>query len=104
MSELKTLPAWLSVTDDGATVKLSRPAEFNGVQQDTLTLRSPTVRDIRAATRNSGDDDDRELQLFASLAQVGRSELEALKLTDYQRLQAAYFRLVQDDGVPPRNP
>jgi hypothetical protein len=103
MSELKPLPAWLTVTDDGATVKLSRAAEFNGVQQDTLTLRPPTVRDIRSAGKAASDDEERELQLFASLAQVGRADLELLKLTDYQRLQAAYFRLVQDDELPPRN-
>ncbi|MFJ3259832.1 phage tail assembly protein [Pseudomonas sp. NPDC086581] len=104
MSELKPLPIWLTLTADGATVQLSRPTEFNGVRTDTIALRSPTVRDIRAASKLASDDDERELQLFASLAQVGRAELEALKLTDYQRLQAAYFRLVQDDGLPPRNP
>ena len=57
-----------------------------------------TVRDIRLAGKVAGDDaEERELQLFASLAQVSRQDLEGLKLSDYQRLQGAYFRLVQDD-------
>ena len=91
-------PAWLSLSEDAAVVKLSRPTSCNGVEVDALTLRAPTVRDIRLAGKVAGDDaEERELQLFASLAQVSRQDLEGLKLSDYQRLQGAYFRLVQDD-------
>ena len=39
----------------------------------------------------------RELQLFASLAQGQPPGPGGLKLSDYQRLQGAYFRLVQDE-------
>ncbi|HCR1541441.1 TPA: phage tail assembly protein [Pseudomonas aeruginosa] len=94
MTQENRLPGWLTLDADAALVRLSRPAQCNGVSVDTLTLRAPTVRDIRLA----GDDaEERELQLFASLAQVSRQDLEGLKLSDYQRLQGAYFRLVQDD-------
>lgn len=98
--ERKPLPAWLKLTPEAAVITLSRPSEINGVKIDTLTLRAPTVRDVRAATRLAGgDDEERELQLFASLAESGTKDLEGLLMLDYQRLQAGYFRLVQDDGV-----
>lgn len=96
----KSLPAWLSVTAENAVVSLSRPSEINGVQIDKLTLRSPTVREVRAADRAAGgDDEQRELVLFAELAGAAIADLEGLKVVDYNRLQAGYFRLEQDDGV-----
>jgi hypothetical protein len=96
----KSLPTWLSVTAENAVVSLSRPSEVNGVQIDKLTLRSPTVREVRAADRAAGgDDEQRELVLFAELAGAAIADLEGLKVVDYNRLQAGYFRLEQDDGV-----
>lgn len=96
----ESLPAWLSVTAENAVVSLSRPSEINGVRIDTLTLRSPTVREVRAADRAAGgDDEQRELVLFAELSGAAIADLEGLKVVDYNRLQAGYFRLVQDDGV-----
>lgn len=90
-------PAWLSLSEDAAVVRLSRPTSCNGVEVDALTLRAPTVRDIRLASKVASDDEERELQLFASLVEVSRQDLEGLKLSDYQRLQRAYFRLVRED-------
>ena len=96
----KPLPKYLTLTDAGVTVRLSRPAELNGVSTDRITLRAPTVRDMRIAQRTGGEDEEqRELNLFASLAEVGAQDLEGLQLKDYSRLQTAYFRLVQDDGL-----
>jgi hypothetical protein len=96
----KLLPVWLSVTAENAVVSLSRPSEINGVQVDKLTLRSPTVREVRAADRAAGgDDEQRELVLFAELAGAAVTDLEGLTVVDYNRLQAGYFRLEQDDGV-----
>ncbi|CAI8815184.1 Phage tail assembly chaperone protein, E, or 41 or 14 [Pseudomonas sp. IT-P74] len=96
----KALPTWLSVTAENAVVSLSCPSEINGVQIDKLTLRSPTVREVRAADRAAGgDDEQRELVLFAELAGAAIADLEGLKVVDYNRLQAGYFRLEQDDGV-----
>jgi hypothetical protein len=100
MGITKKTPAWLTVAADRVTVRLSKPAEVNGIQVDQISLRSPTVRDIRAAQQGAGEDDEqRELNLFASLAEVGVKDLEGLALKDYSRLQTGYFRLVQDDDV-----
>ncbi|TFY95899.1 phage tail assembly protein [Pseudomonas nabeulensis] len=94
------IPTWLVVGPDGAIVTLSRPYDIKDIKHDRLMLRAPTVRDVRAATSASnGDDDQRETLLLANLSESDTKDLEGLKLTDYQRLQAAYFRLVQDDGV-----
>lgn len=99
MSNKKT-PSWLSVAGDRVTVTLTRPSEANGVQVDKLNLRAPTVRDMRTAQQTGGaDDEQREMNLFASLAEVSTKDLEGLTLKDYTRLQAAYFRLVQDDEL-----
>ncbi|HWU84097.1 MAG TPA: phage tail assembly protein [Rhodocyclaceae bacterium] len=96
----KKTPAWLILSADRVTVTLSKPTELNGVTVDTVSLRSPTVRDIRVAQQGAGDDDEqRELNLFASLAEVSAKDLEGMALKDYTRLQTAYFRLVQDDVV-----
>ncbi|WP_462402185.1 phage tail assembly protein [Pseudomonas sp. Marseille-QA0332] len=94
----REIPAFLTLTTDGATVALSQPTEFNSMTVDRLTLRSPTVRDMRTATATAGSDDEqRELNLFASLAAVSPKELENLTLKDYDRLQTAYSFLVSED-------
>ncbi|WP_085599552.1 MULTISPECIES: phage tail assembly protein [unclassified Pseudomonas] len=100
MTQAKKNPAWMNLAIDSVVVTLTKAVELNGVQCDKVTLRAPTVRDVRAAnTAAGGDDEQRELALFASLAQVGSKDLEGMTLKDYQRLQAGYFRLVQDDEL-----
>ncbi|MCO7608613.1 phage tail assembly protein [Pseudomonas chlororaphis] len=100
MTQAKKTPAWMNLAVDSVVVTLTKAVELNGVRCDTVTLRAPTVRDVRAAnTAAGGDDEQRELALFASLAQVGSKDLEGMTLKDYQRLQAGYFRLVQDDEL-----
>ena len=100
MNQVNKTPSWLAVSAERVVVTLTRPSEANGVQVDSLSLRAPTVRDIRNAQAGGvGDDEQRELNLFASLAEVGVKDLEGLALKDYSRLQTGYFRLVQDDEV-----
>ncbi len=99
MTQTTKIPSWLTVSADRVVVRLNRSTEANGVQVDSLSLRAPTVRDLRAAQSGGADDETRELNLFASLAEVGTKDLEGLTLKDYSRLQAGYFRLVQDDEL-----
>ncbi|KJK05376.1 phage tail assembly protein [Pseudomonas tussilaginis] len=100
MSKAIKIPTWMVLNGDSVIVTLSKPTDANGVQVDKLTLRAPTVRDIRTAQATaSGDDEQRELNLFATLAGVSPNDLEGLALKDYSRLQAGYFRLVQDDEL-----
>lgn len=94
------LPKWLQLGDGIATVMLSKESEANGIKVDKLTLREPTVREMRAATLHGGsNEEEQEMTLFCSLASIGRADLEGLLMRDYRRLQTAYFRLGADDGV-----
>jgi hypothetical protein len=96
----QALPSWLAVTDEGVTVTLAYKANFNGVTIDKLTLRAPSVRDVEAARiAGGGEYEKMEKNLFCSLLTATESELLSLKMKDYKRLQAGYFRLVEEDDV-----
>ncbi|WP_375592170.1 phage tail assembly protein [Chitiniphilus eburneus] len=100
---MKTLPTWLTLSADAATIQLARAATMNGVRVDRITLRYPTVGDVRAAEKQSPSDQaERELILFANLAGVGPRDLEGLSMRDYRRVQEGYFRLdaADDDQYP----
>ena len=43
------IPAWLTLSDEGVTVMLRYASELNHVKNDSLFMRAPTVRDVRAA-------------------------------------------------------
>lgn len=93
----KKTPDWLSVGQENITIKLSRPTPMNGVKQDKLVLRVPTVGDLRSAAKQSKDDkEEQEIFLFASLAECAPSDIERLTIKDYGRVQEGYFRLVDD--------
>ena len=94
----KKLPSWMVLTDEGVTITLRKAAEINQIKVDRLNLRAPTVKDVQQATAQSGGDaEKRELILFASLTGSGDKDIGALTIVDYSRLQAGYFRLVEDD-------
>lgn len=100
MSKKAPVPSWLNITEDGVIVTLRKPIVIDGVTVDKLTMREPTVRDIRAAGAiANGDDEVRELNLFSSLTQVGQSTLESIGVRNYNRLQEGYFRVVEDDEL-----
>lgn len=99
----KKNPSWLTVGPDGAIITLSRQATLNGVKQNRITLRTPTIGDLRAASKHSKDDKEgQEIVLFASLAECAPADIEGLTVRDYNRAQEGYFRLIDDgdgDGV-----
>ena len=91
-------PVWLSASADGIGIKLARPTELNGVKQNRITLRIPTIGDLRAAAKHAKDDKEaQEIFLFASLGECSPSDIEKLSVKDYNRVQEGYFRLVADD-------
>ncbi|MCE1004513.1 phage tail assembly protein [Pseudomonas sp. NMI1173_11] len=95
----KPVPKYLKLTDENVTITLTKPAEFNGIKVDTVTLRAPTVRDIRISTQTGGDDEQRELNLFASLAEVGVKDFDDLPYKDYSRISTGYTFLVQESEL-----
>jgi hypothetical protein len=96
----KPAPKYLKLTAENVTITLTKPVVLNGIEQDKITLRAPTVRDIRNSSKTSdGDDEQRELNLFASLGDVGVKDLEELAYKDYNRVQAGYTFLVREDEL-----
>ncbi|MEE1902671.1 phage tail assembly protein [Pseudomonas monteilii] len=96
----KPAPKYLKLTAESVTVTLTKPTEMNGIKVDTITLRAPTVRDMRISSQTSdGDDEQRELNLFASLAEVGVKDLEGLTYKDYNRVSTGYTFLVREDEL-----
>ena len=99
------IPAWLTLSDEGVTVMLRYASELNNVRTDSVFMRAPTVRDVRAAVAASGNDaEKREMSLFSSLTGVATKDLETLKLLDWGRLQEGYFRLVNEDELHAQHP
>ncbi|WP_414451515.1 phage tail assembly protein [Burkholderia sp. 22PA0099] len=86
---------------DKVTVKLNYPIKLNGVECDAFTMRRPKVRDMRGAQKLAPNDtEEQELVLFATLADIAPSDLDAMDMADYERVQDAYysFRSVRKAG------
>lgn len=96
-NENKNFPNWLSFNSDGdAVIKLQKTVEINGIQQNQVIMREPTIGDVRLAKKQGKNDDETEFYLFASLIGCSPNEVEKFKLKDYSRLQEGYFRLVRE--------
>ncbi len=76
------------------SIKLSEPITFNGVKIDTIHMRRPKLKDIRAARIAGKDEEDRELRLFSLLADCAPSDLEELDFADYRKLQDEFQKMV----------
>lgn len=96
----KPAPSWLSVSDEGAVITFKGAVQFGGVKVEKMTMRAPTVRDQRAASAGAkGDYEQLEINMFCSLMQATEAEIAALTTRNYNRLQAGYFRLVEEDEL-----
>ncbi len=94
----KKLPSWMVLTEEGATITLRKATEINQIKVNQVRMRAPTVRDVQLATVQSGGDaEKREMILFATLLEAGEKDLSQFAVVDYTRIQASYFRLVEDD-------
>lgn len=95
-----TLPAWMTLDHDSATIRLRHPREFGGVMTDRIRLKSPSIKLIRACrAAHPKDEEAEELMLLSSMAQIPAKDLDELDIKDYGRLQQGYFRLHTDDGL-----
>lgn len=83
-----------------AVVVLREPVEAGGRRVETLTMRRPLVRDLRAAQRAAGRGAlgaDVEFRLFVNLCEVEPEVIDGMDLADYLRLQKVY----EDFTSPP---
>lgn len=100
VSLTKPLPKWLELNDEGVIVTLAYKSTIMGVQVDKLSMRAPSVKDMEAAKAAGGGEYDKmEKNLFCSLLTATDADLAGLKIKDYNRLQAGYFRLVEEDDL-----
>lgn len=98
--EVKQLPSWLKETEAGMCITLKYKPTVNGVTVDRLNMRAPSIKDTRIAREiANGDDEKLEMNLFASLTECHVNDLDGLMERDYRRLQAGYFRLVNEDEL-----
>lgn len=100
VTNLNTLPEWLTLSAEGAVVTLKYPLDVDGMKRDKIVMRAPCLRDLRAAGATSnGDQEQLEVNLLCSLTEIGEKDLGAIKTVDYKRLQEGYFRLDNEVGV-----
>jgi hypothetical protein len=69
------------------TIELKYQTE-KGLSQ--IILRRPKVRDMLASDKKVGSDADKEIALFANLAELSPDEIASLDMADYKQLQDAY--------------
>jgi len=72
------------------TITLAFPITVDGAKVKSLTLRRPKVRDMLAADHATGSDAEKEVALFANLAELTREAILDLDGKDYRALQEAY--------------
>jgi len=80
--------------DGFADITLSREFDIGGTKTTALRMREPTVKDQRAAFKQSDNENDRELAMFANLCEISPGELERLPLRDFAVLQDAFLGFI----------
>jgi hypothetical protein len=87
----KELPEGVTENSDGTVdIALRKALTIDGAPVKALRMREPTVADQLTADKTGGSDADKEIATFAALCMVKPSDLHALTLRDYKRVQAAY--------------
>ena len=76
----KSAPKYLKLTAENVTITLTKPTELNGIKVDTITLRAPTVRDMRISSQTSDGDDE-------PVAKIGREAFYDTRAVLDNRLQ-----------------
>jgi hypothetical protein len=70
-------------------ITLDYPITVDGAKLNEITLRRPTVKDMRVARISGKDDATQEITLIANLAQVPTSAVEDLDMSDFVKVQKA---------------
>lgn len=71
-------------------IKLDYPITLDGATINEISLRRPTVKDMRVARITGGKDDAaQEINLIANLAQITPDAVESLDMADFVKVQKA---------------
>jgi len=71
-------------------VTLKYPFTVAGKTIEKLTLRRPTVKDLRMVSRFGDTDEDKEIGLMATLAGMVPEDMDAMGAADYRSLQDSF--------------
>ena len=78
-------------------IKLQFPIKVDGATINEISLRRPTVKDMRVARVTGGKDDAaQEINLIANLAQITPDAIESIDMADFviiQKALACFFGL-----------
>lgn len=75
-------PDYIEIEGNKATIMLT--------DGNTVVMREPTVKDLRAANKSSKASEEVELSLIANLTELSPAEIDALTLKNYGRVQEAF--------------
>jgi hypothetical protein len=81
-------------------IKLAHPFEHEGQPIETLELRRPKVRDLKALTTGQGGMMDRFNKLVADLAEISPAAVEEIDSEDFQAVQGWLSPLIGKDERP----
>ncbi|WP_164931732.1 phage tail assembly protein [Dyella sp. M7H15-1] len=90
MSDDYQKPDYIEEVDGGVVITLAAPATINGQSVQTLSMREPCGRDLKAAQNAKGTDADKEFRLFANLLECTPADVEELTLRNLRRVQEAF--------------
>jgi len=68
------------------TVQLDDPITAAGEEVAELTIRKPTVKDLRLSNSSAKDELERTLNMIRDLAGIAPDDLDQLSLTDLGRI------------------
>ena len=70
-------------------IKLQYPVKVDGATVNEISLRRPTVKDMRVARITGKDDAAQEINLIANLAQITTEAVESIDMADFVKVQKA---------------
>jgi hypothetical protein len=71
-------------------IALKFPLSIDGHAVKTVRMRRPTVADMLAADKTKGSDAEKEVKLFANLAELTPDDIGRLDMSDYAQLREAW--------------
>jgi len=74
------------------TLTLEYPIQMADRMLTEVTMRRPTMRDLRQHPIRNAEDYDGEFRQFAALCNLRVEEMEGMDAADYARLQSLYVR------------
>lgn len=85
--------------DRTVVVELDFPIQLADRLLDKISLRRPTMKDLRINPIKGQDDVAGEMRHFGALTGLKLEELDMLDIADYQKLQEAYISFRTPTGT-----